>query len=266
MHTSSYYVRQHCRYEGYTRSVGSKGEASEIIIGNALRTLGSAARADLVLATKVGMLVERDGAPQGGLSAQHIHEECARSLTRLGVDCIDIYYAHKPDEDGVPLAETCGAFAELIAAGKVKHWAVSNFEAPQLMEVLATCDAQGWPRPVMHQPAFSLLNRDAEEELLPLCQAEGLAVAPYQVYQGGLLTGKYKAGAAPPPGSRATESSWLDEKIDDATLAKVGVFERIAAREGLSLFDYVGSRRRRACTAHTATACLPACMLTCLPV
>ena len=233
-------------YEGYTRSVGSAGEAAEKIIGVALRSLG-VPREAVVVATKVGMLVERDGLPEGGLSAKHIHTECARSLARLQLDCIDIYYAHKPDEDGVPLTETIGAFAELIAQRKVKHWAVSNFEPSQLVEVLELCDANSWPRPVMHQPAYSLLNRGAEEDLLPLCQAEGIAVAPYQIYQGGLLTGKYRAGAAPPVGSRATESQWLSGKLEHSALEKVALFERVAAQEGMGLLEYVV--RRTAATA-----------------
>jgi branched-chain amino acid aminotransferase len=98
-------------YEGYTRSIGSRGEQSEIMIGHALRTLGAGARDQLVIATKVGMQVERGGKAEGGLSAEHIKTECARSLARLGVDIIDIYYAHKPDEAGVPLTESIAAFA-----------------------------------------------------------------------------------------------------------------------------------------------------------
>ena len=226
-------------YEGYTRSVGSRGEASEIIIGNALQALGPAAREGFVIATKVGMDVERDGQVEGGLSAAHIAAECERSLARLQLDTIDIYYAHKPDENGVPLKESIGAFASLIEQGKVRHWAVSNYEPEQLMEVLGICDANNWPRPVMHQPSYSLLNRAAEDELLPLCEAEGIAVAPYQVFEGGLLTGKYQAGEEVPSGSRAAESAWMDTKLSDDALKKVGVLSRVAARSGMPLSDYV---------------------------
>jgi hypothetical protein len=96
-----------------------------------------------------------------------------------------------------PLVDTHRARAprELIAEGSIRHWAVSNFDPLLLEEVLSLCDSGGWPRPVMHQPSFSLLDRGAENELLPLCQAEGIAVAAYQVYAGGLLTGKYKVAA-----------------------------------------------------------------------
>ena len=126
------------------------------MLRRAWQALGPAAREGFVIATKVGMDVERDGRVEGGLSAAHIAAECERSLARLQLDTIDIYYAHKPDENGVPLKESIGAFASLIEQGKVRHWAVSNYEPEQLMEVLDICDGNNWPRPVMHQPSYSL--------------------------------------------------------------------------------------------------------------
>jgi aryl-alcohol dehydrogenase-like predicted oxidoreductase len=96
------------------------------MIGNALKELSSVPNLtdNVVVATKVGNKVARDGGVEGGLSAVHVKAECRRSLVRLQVSSIDILYAHKPDEDGVPLSETIGAFAELIAEKKIKHWAV----------------------------------------------------------------------------------------------------------------------------------------------
>ena len=96
----------------------------------------------------------------------------------MQVDTIDLYYAHKPDEHGVPLEETIGAFASLIEQGKILHWAVSNFDTEQLVDVLNVCDRRGWPRPVMIQPRYSLLDREAESLLIPLAEAEGIAVCP----------------------------------------------------------------------------------------
>ena len=92
---------------------------------------------------------------------------------------IDLYYAHKPDEHGVPLEETVAAFASLINAGKVRHWAISNFDTDQMTNVLDVCDRGGWPRPVMIQPRYSLLDRESESLLIPLAEAEGIAVCPY---------------------------------------------------------------------------------------
>lgn len=94
------------------------------------------------------------------------------------VDTIDLYYAHKPDEHGVPIEETVQAFASLIEQGKIRHWAVSNFDTQQLAELLDVCDRGGFPRPVMIQPRYSLLDRESEALLIPLAEAEGIAVCP----------------------------------------------------------------------------------------
>ena len=191
-------------YEGYTRCIGSAGGVAEGILGRAL-----AGRRELaVLATKVGMKIG-PGEDDEGLSPPHILRECDRSLKRLATDWIDLYYMHKPD-DKTPIAESIEAFAKLVQAGKVRHWGMSNFNADQVRQVLQTCDGGGWPRPVVHQPPYSLLNRAIEQDLLPLCREEEIAVVPYQVLQGGLLTGKYADPAAPPEGSRGAEKpEWI---------------------------------------------------------
>lgn len=79
----------------------------------------------------------------------------------------------------MPIEETVGAFASLIEQGKIQHWAISNFDAEQLAEVLDVCDRDGFPRPVMIQPRYSLLDRESEAFLFPLAEAEGIAVCPY---------------------------------------------------------------------------------------
>jgi len=220
-------------YEGYARYVGSPGGAAEQILGKAL-----AGRRDrAVLATKVGMKIG-PGDDDEGLSPTHIRRECDRSLRRLDTDWIDLYYMHKPDE-GTPVAESVEAFAGLVRAGKVRHWGLSNFDAAQVRQVLDVCDRSGWPRPVAHQPAYSLLKRGIEGDLLPLCRQEGLAVFPYQVLQGGLLTGKYTDPTAPPEGSRAAEKpEWLPLLGDAAVMAQLRRLGAQAAEEGLDLYDY----------------------------
>ena len=175
---------------------------------------------DIVHATKVGMKIG-PGDDDEGLSPAHIRRECERSLERLSTDRVDLYYMHKPDEH-TPIAESIEAFSELIEAGKVRHWGLSNFDADQVHQVLAACDEGGWPRPVVLQPPYSLLNRGIEQNLLPLCREEGIAVVPYQVLQGGLLTGKYADRAAPPEGSRAAEKpEWIAMLQNDEALAEV---------------------------------------------
>ena len=146
-------------YEGYDRvrddNHVSEGKVAELICGKAF---ASRNRDEFVIATKVGSPLPANGGTLS-LAPEHILSECAGSLDRLGIDQIDIYYAHWPDGNGVPMEDSCGAFAQLIREGKVKHWAISNHSLAQTQEVVAICDAKGWPRPVMHQPPFSLQAR-----------------------------------------------------------------------------------------------------------
>lgn len=197
-------------YEGYSRYPGSAGGVAETIVGKALR----GKRDQVVLATKVGMKIGPTADDQG-LSRKHILREIDRSLARLETDYVDLFYMHKPDPD-VPITETVQSFDDLIKQGKIRHWAMSNVTADQLAELLRICDEHGWRRPVALQPAYSLLKRDIEKDLLPLCEQEQIAVMPYQVLQGGVLTGKYRRDAPVPEGSRQLEKpEWTLPLTDD---------------------------------------------------
>lgn len=221
-------------YEGYTRYIGSPGRVGEQILGKALE----GRRDQAVLATKVGKIIG-PGSDDGGLSRSHILRECDRSLGRLATDWVDLYYMHEPD-DKTPIEESIGAFVELIQAGKVRHWGLSNFDAARVRQVLQACDERGWPRPVVHQPSYSLLNRRIEADLLPLCREAGLSVVPYEVLQGGLLTGKYSNPKAPPKGSRGAEKpEWIPMLKDKQALKDLEALRAQAQGEGLSLLDYV---------------------------
>jgi len=151
-------------YEGYNRYLGSPGGVAEKILGKALKGKYESC----VVATKVGMKIGPSQADQG-LSRKHIIRECERSLKRLGIDRIDLYYMHKPDP-GVSMEESIEAFDLLVQEGKIKYWGLSNFDAEKTKAVLHFCDANQKPRPVAHQPAYSLLNRGIEKDLLPLCK------------------------------------------------------------------------------------------------
>jgi len=220
-------------YEGYDRFVGSAGGVAESIVGSAV----AGRRAQAIIATKVGNAVGPTAADQG-LSRNRVLPACDRSLARLQTDWIDLYYMHRPDLD-TPLEESIGAFADLIKAGKVRHWGLSNFDAAQTRQVLAVCDRHGWPRPVAHQPPYSLLNRGIEAELLPLCRTHEIAVIPYQVLQGGLLTGKYREVSAPPAGSRGAEKpEWLPALKDAKVRDEVARLAAEADGAGLGLLEY----------------------------
>jgi aryl-alcohol dehydrogenase-like predicted oxidoreductase len=213
-------------YEGYARVVGSPGGVAETILGKALVDR----RDRVVLATKVGMVVGA-ASEDGGTSPAAIRKQLDRSLTRLATDFVDIYYLHTPDPK-TPLVDILGALNEAMVAGKIRHYGVSNYSAEQVADLLAVADANRLPRPVMHQPPYSLLTRDIERDLLPLCRKEQLAVVPYQVLQGGLLTGKYKRGCAPPSDSRKIEHSGWVWNLNDELFDRLEQIEAEALRQG----------------------------------
>ena len=219
-------------YEGYARTPGSPGGVAEEILGEALRGV----RGKIVLATKVGNKVGE--APEDeGTSREAIRVQLDRSLKRLGTDYLDIYYLHRPDP-ATPLVESLSAMNEAIVSGKVRHYGLSNYSAEQTREVLRAADAHGLPRPVIHQPPFSLLKPQAGQKLLPLLEREGLAAAPYQVLQGGLLAGKYRRDSGVPDGSRMAEKpDWLVE-LTDEIFDRLEDLEGRAKQEGKSLLAY----------------------------
>ena len=216
-------------YEGYTRLVGSPGGVAERILGKALR----GRRDQVILGTKVGMKIG-PGDDDEGLGAAHIQREIERSLQRLQCDVVDIYYMHKPDPR-TPLSESIRAFDDLVTAGKIRYWGFSNFPADRIAELLRLCDENGWRRPVVSQPPYSLLKRDIEKDVLPLCQREQIATVPYQVLQGGLLTGKYRRHEPIPSGSRKAEKAdWAWDLTADL-FAQLEQLEAEASARGRSL-------------------------------
>ncbi|MCX6078931.1 MAG: aldo/keto reductase [Chloroflexi bacterium] len=219
-------------YEGYSRYLGSPGGVAEEILGKALK----GKREQAVVATKVGMKIGPTDGDQG-LSRAHVLREIDRSLVRLGCDYVDLYYMHKADLS-TPLAESIQAFNEIIEAGKARYWAISNFSAEQITNLLKICDENGWRRPVALQPAYSLLKRDIEAEILPLCQREQIAVLPYQVLQGGLLTNKYQRGAVVPSDSRQVEKPEWTMALTDELFDKLDNIQAEAEKQGRTLLQH----------------------------
>jgi aryl-alcohol dehydrogenase-like predicted oxidoreductase len=170
--------------------------ASEEIVGRAI----AANRFDWVLATK---LANPMGGPlERGLSRRWIMEATERSLKRLGVETIDIQYLHKEDP-GTPLEETVRTIADLVRAGKIRYFGVSNHRAWRVARICALCDEIGIDRPVICQLYYHALYRVAEVELLPACDALGVGTIAYSPLARGVLTGKYATDAPPPADSRA---------------------------------------------------------------
>ena len=178
-------------------------------------------RDDIVLATKFGSQV--DSEITGGAAGAYVRQAVERSLSQLGTDRIDLYQLHKPD-DTVPIAETLGVLNELVDEGKVIEIGCSNFSAKQLRE--AEVAAGTGARFVSVQNHYSLLERADETEALPVCAELGLSYLPYFPLANGLLTGKYRRGAAVLEGSRIDKWQMADRVL---TAANFDVLERLEA-------------------------------------
>lgn len=202
---------------------GHKGGESESMIGEWLKASG--ARDRVLIATKVGMM-------SGGLRPDGVRAAAAASLDRLGIDTIDLYFAHKDDPD-VPLDEMLGAFAELIDAGQVRAIGASNYTAERLAGALRVADAKGLPRFTAMQPELNLLDRDQYEGALQqLCVAENIGVVPYYSLASGYLSGKYRSTDDLSKSPRGYKAKSYMEGRGPAVLA---VLDGIAAETGATL-------------------------------
>jgi aryl-alcohol dehydrogenase-like predicted oxidoreductase len=181
-----------------TADIYSDGE-SERILGKAL----GSRRYEALIATKVGLRMG-PGELDNGCSRKRIIEGCEASLRRLGTDVIDLYQIHSYDPQ-VPLEETMEALDRLVRAGKVRYIGCSNFAGWHLMKALAIADRNGWKRFVSLQALYSLVSRDIEYELVPLCLDQGLGIMPWSPLAGGFLSGKYGRTLPWPKGTRLTK-------------------------------------------------------------
>ncbi|MCE9522535.1 MAG: aldo/keto reductase [Alphaproteobacteria bacterium] len=169
---------------------GHKGGESETVIGAWLKARGAAVRAKVLIATKVGMLAARQGLKKANIAAA-----CDDSLRRLNIDVIDLYQAHRDDEE-TPLEETLGAFGDLIKAGKVRAIGASNYTAERLRAALDVSAKHALPRYETLQPLYNLSDRAGfEGALQDLCAKEGVGVIPFYGLASGFLTGKYRSEA-----------------------------------------------------------------------
>ena len=178
-----------------TADVYSQGRAEEIF-GKAIGTR----RKEIILATKVRGRMGQ-GPNEIGLSRHHILEGCNASLKRLGTDYIDLYQVHSFDPH-TPLEETLRALDDLVRQGKVRYIGCSNYTGWQLMKALAISEKHNWEKFVTLQAFYSLMARDLENELVPLCLDQGLGILTWSPLGGGFLSGKYRRGKPRPEGTR----------------------------------------------------------------
>jgi aryl-alcohol dehydrogenase-like predicted oxidoreductase len=179
-----------------TADVYASGE-SERMLGHLIK----AERARWIVATKVGN-VRVPPPDDADLSRRHVLGAIDGSLARLQTDHVDVYYLHL-DDLRTPLEETLSALADLLRAGKIRYWGLSNHRGWRIAEAVLLAERMGMPRPIVCQPYYNAMNRQPEVEILPACAHFGLGVVPYSPLARGVLTGKYRPGEQPPAETRA---------------------------------------------------------------
>jgi aryl-alcohol dehydrogenase-like predicted oxidoreductase len=208
------------------------GGRSETFVGEWIR---SRRPNGLRLTTKTYNPMDED--EDHGLAPARVRRQIESSLQRLGVDRVDLYLAHAWDPD-VPVAELAGVFEELVAAGKVGAYGLSNVDGAQLREALTVGDFAAV------QNSYSLLDREVEDEVLPLCVEHGVWFQVHSPLMGGWLTGKYRRHAAPPEGSRMTLRSGPYEHLrDDRVYDSLEELERHGDPTTLALAWLLGDER-----------------------
>ena len=226
-------------HAAWERGVNFLDTANVYAGGAAEETLGSMIseleRGALVLATKVFFPIG-DGVNERGLSRKHIRDQVDRSLRRLRVDYIDLYQCHRFDVS-TPLEETCGAMNDLVRAGKILYWGVSEWNADQIAAAVHLCAARGWSVPISNQPQYSALWRRIEERVMPICRRYGLGNVVWSPLAMGILTGKYGDAAHPPAGSRGAGpfKEMMEEYLTQGVLDGVQRLVPIAKEAGCTL-------------------------------
>jgi aryl-alcohol dehydrogenase-like predicted oxidoreductase len=206
---------------------GNRG-GSEDLLGKALE----GRRDRVVLATKFGHAMTDDAPPNRG-SREYVRTAIEASLKRLRTDVIDLYQYHRPD--GVtPIEETIGAMSELVDEGKVRFIGSSNFEPEQIEQADEFARSNSLHPLVSAQNQYSLLERAAEQELLPVCERLGIGVLPYFPLASGLLTGKYRRGEPAPAGTRL---AMRPERLTEEVFDELEALEAFAKERGHTLLE-----------------------------
>ena len=216
-----------------TADVYTRG-ASEQMVGELIKP----ERSHWVLATKLGNPMN-ERVNQGHYSRSWMVHEVEASLRRLQTDFIDICYLHR-DYDGMDIGEALRALCDMVSAGKLRYWGLSNFRGWRIAEVTRTAAALGLPGPVVCQPYYNLLNRMPEVEILPACHHYGIGVASYSPIARGVLTGKYLPGAAPAPDSRAgrADKRMMDTEFRPQSLDIAQTLAAHAQQKGITLAQF----------------------------
>jgi aryl-alcohol dehydrogenase-like predicted oxidoreductase len=208
------------------------GGKSEEYLGKGLK----ARRDDVIIATKFGNSMG-DGPYMSGGSRRYVHSAVEASLRRLDTDYIDLYQIHVPDPE-TPIEETLSALDDLMRAGKIRYFGSSNFSGWQIADADWVAQTRGYERFVSAQNHYSLLNREAEREVVPACVRFDIGILPYFPLASGMLTGKYQRNQEPPEGTRLAGSPRARERyFSDETWDKVQKLTGFAEQRDVSLLQ-----------------------------
>ncbi len=205
----------------------NRGE-SERIVGKALK----GRRNDIILATKVFNPMG-PGINDHGHSRRHILSAVENSLKRLDTDYIDIYYLHAPDYE-TSLEETVDTMNDLVHAGKIRYFGVSNFPAWRIADLLAICDKRGYVSPVITQNVYNTITRGVEDELIPFIKAHDIGLSVFNPLAGGLLTGKHRPGTPTENTRFYNNPGYCERYWSDENFAAVEKLREIAGQHGIT--------------------------------
>ncbi|WP_322788464.1 aldo/keto reductase [Allokutzneria albata] len=210
---------------------GAPRGRSEDLLGQAL----TGVREHAVIATKFGMDMQGTNGPDFGARAsrRYITRAVESSLRRLNTDWIDLYQLHRPDP-ATPLEETLAAADDLVRSGKVRYVGHCNLAGWQIADAAWTAKTANRVAPISAQNHYSLLEREAERDVIPACARFGLGLLPYFPLANGLLTGKYQRETEPPAGSRLVGR---DRLLADAPWDRIDALRELARERGISMID-----------------------------
>lgn len=211
---------------------GYSGGAAERFLGNALAKYE---RSSYVLSSKVFFPTGK-GPNDRGLSRKHIFENVDKSLKNLKTDYLDMYFCHRYDYD-TPVEETMEALSDLVKQGKVLYYGVSEWLPSQVMEALNTIEKNHLRPLSVIQPQYNMMDRFIEDEMMGICEKNGIGIVAFSPLSQGLLTGKYKKGQPLPEGSRATHQAdrQINKLLTDENLDKVEKLTKIADKLGITM-------------------------------
>ena len=206
--------------------------AAEDRVGRILNEDMKAYRDELIISTKAGYLMWPGPYGEWG-SRKYLLASLDQSLKRLKLDYVDIFYSHRPDPK-TPLEETLFALDTAVRSGRALYAGISSYSGAATADAMRICEANGWVKPVIHQPVYSMFNRWIEKELLPVTEQFGLGVIPFSPLAQGLLTDKYLKGV--PEDSRAKTGGFLKEsQVTEQVVGKVRKLNDLAQQRGQSL-------------------------------